>query len=85
MLHTVDDASGIPVCEMLWLTDERSEDVTKANAYLVAAAPEMAVWIKAAVPMLEEYLEYLEISGADDDAPVITKIEALLEAANDKA
>jgi hypothetical protein len=31
----------LPVCQMLWPTDERSEDETEANAYLIAAAPEL--------------------------------------------
>ena len=33
--------SMLPVCQMLWPTDERSEDETEANAQLIAAAPEL--------------------------------------------
>jgi hypothetical protein len=31
----------LPVCQMLWPTDERTEDETEANARLIAAAPEL--------------------------------------------
>jgi hypothetical protein len=33
----------LPVCEMLWPTDERTEAETKANAHLIAAAPDHAL------------------------------------------
>jgi hypothetical protein len=34
------EASGSPICGLLWPTDERSEDETRANALLIAAAPD---------------------------------------------
>lgn len=34
-------AGGVPVCKLLWPTEERSEAETEANADLIAAAPEM--------------------------------------------
>ena len=33
------DGNLLPVCQMLWPTDERSEAETEANAHLAAAAP----------------------------------------------
>ena len=49
-----DKGRPIPVCGMLWPTDERTEDQTEANADIIAAAPDMAAWIKKALPWLEE-------------------------------
>jgi hypothetical protein len=37
----VDGSDLLPVCQLLWPTDHRSEDETQANAYLIAAAPEL--------------------------------------------
>lgn len=31
----------VPICALLWPTDERSEDETEANAWLIAKAPEL--------------------------------------------
>ena len=31
----------VPICALLWPTDERSEDETEANAHLIAAAPDL--------------------------------------------
>lgn len=36
-----DQATPLPVCGLLWPTDERSEAETMANARLIAAAPEL--------------------------------------------
>jgi len=33
--------SGLPICQLLWPTDERSEAETEANAHLIAAAPDL--------------------------------------------
>jgi hypothetical protein len=38
----------LPVCELLWPTDQRSEAETEANAHLIAAAPEMYEALKEA-------------------------------------
>ena len=36
----ISDKGGLlPVCQMLWPTDERTEQETEANARLIAAAP----------------------------------------------
>lgn len=36
----------LPVCQLLWPTDRRSEDETEANACLIAAAPKMLALLK---------------------------------------
>lgn len=36
-----DSGFPVPVCRMLWPTDERTEDETEANARLISAAPEL--------------------------------------------
>ena len=33
--------SMIPVCQLLWPTDERTESETEANAHLISAAPDL--------------------------------------------
>lgn len=35
------DGKPLPVCKMLWPTEERSEEDTQANARLIAAAPDL--------------------------------------------
>jgi hypothetical protein len=44
----------LPVCALLWPTDERSEAETEANAHLIAAAPDLL-----------EALEYTRAALAD--------------------
>jgi hypothetical protein len=36
-----DSGKPVPVCQLLWPTALRSEDVTEANGHLIAAAPEL--------------------------------------------
>ena len=36
------DSLIIPICELLWPTEERTEDETEANAILISAAPLLA-------------------------------------------
>jgi len=36
----------VPVCSLLWPTELRSEDETEANAYLIAAAPDLLAALK---------------------------------------
>lgn len=38
----------LPVCQLLWPTDERSEAETEANARLIAAAPDLLAALVAA-------------------------------------
>lgn len=56
----------IPVCQMLWPTDERSEAETEANARLVAAAPDILAALKEARKGCQ-LLDDLCACGADDD------------------
>lgn len=41
----------LPVCQMLWPTDERSEDETEANAHLIASAPDLYEALQQIVSM----------------------------------
>lgn len=36
-----DDGSPVPICALCWPTKYRSEDETEANAFLIAAAPDL--------------------------------------------
>lgn len=52
----VDAFSGgtpLPVCELLWPTDDRSEGETEANAHLITAAPDMLDALEGLTPILE--------------------------------
>lgn len=40
------DGRPLPVCQLLWPTDERSEAETQANARLIAEAPDMLAMLK---------------------------------------
>jgi hypothetical protein len=42
----VDDSDGVPICQLLWPTDERSERETMENANLIMAAPDMLCALK---------------------------------------
>lgn len=43
---------NLPICALLWPTDERSEDETEANARLIAAAPDLLEAANAAFDFL---------------------------------
>jgi hypothetical protein len=65
----------LPVCEMLWPTDERTEAETEANAHLIAASPRM---YEALEELLESYLDALP--GSEDYGPVLEAQAALAKA-----
>ena len=46
------DGELLPICQMLWPTDERDEATTTANARLIAAAP---VFLEAGQKLLAFY------------------------------
>jgi hypothetical protein len=48
---------ALPVCELLWPTDERTEEETEANAALIAAAPDLLEALREAVKWIEESAE----------------------------
>ena len=39
----------LPICQLLWPTDERTEAETEANAHLIAAAPDLLAALKRIV------------------------------------
>ena len=45
----------VPVCQLLWPTDQRTETETEANAHLIAAAPEMLEALKSNVLAFEAF------------------------------
>jgi hypothetical protein len=47
------DAPSGPVCQLLWPTLRRSEDETKANASLIAAAPELLELVQTIVRLAD--------------------------------
>ena len=47
------DGGMLPICAMLWPTEERSEDETEDNADLIAAAPDL-------LEALQELLDHVD-------------------------
>jgi hypothetical protein len=43
-----DEGQPLPICQLLWPTDQRSEPETFANARLIAAAPDLLEACEAA-------------------------------------
>lgn len=52
--------SLLPVCQLLWPTDERPEAETEANARLIAAAPELLEALKECADRLEIHIKHSE-------------------------
>ena len=62
----------LPVAQMLWPTDERSEAETEANARLIAAAPDL-------LTALYQYRDDLRYPPAPDSAERrLAMVEALI-------
>lgn len=49
----VDDSAAVPICQLLWPTDERSERETMQNAKLIMAAPDMLAALEIGVRYIE--------------------------------
>jgi hypothetical protein len=49
-----DSGKPVPVCQLLWPTALRSEDVTEANGHLIAASPELYEMLRETVAWLED-------------------------------
>ena len=70
----VDDADGFPICALAWPHAIRSEDETKANAALAAAAPDMAALLIRCWPWLLQYKKNLnQIGGTCEELDAILK------------
>jgi hypothetical protein len=52
---------ALPVCELLWPTDERTEEETEANAALIAAAPDL-------LEALQRLRNEAKLTGLDQQA-----------------
>lgn len=50
-----DTGVPVPVCQLLWPTELRSEAETEANGHLIAAAPELLACLVAAVHGVDGY------------------------------
>lgn len=59
-----------------------AETNREADTPLIAAAPEMAAWIKEALPMLENYYETFAFSGDADADKILPKLEELIKKGN---
>ena len=63
----------LPVCELLWPTDERSEAETEANARLIAAAPNLLAALRCADQFITNGIELGYIRMPDPDCPDTAK------------
>jgi len=71
----------LPVCQLLWPTDERSEAETEANARLIAAAPDL---LGAADEAAKE-LAFLLGPVARGDIPLRNLLAAIAKARGGEA
>lgn len=59
----VDDAQGVPICQLLWPTDERTERETMENAKLIQAAPDMLAALIETRQEISCYLDWARHNG----------------------
>lgn len=71
----------LPVCQLLWPTDERTEQETEANARLIAAAPALYEALKDCHMRLQTARD---IGNAADDAALAKGSAALSLALGEK-
>jgi hypothetical protein len=66
----------LPICQLLWPTDERSEAETFANARLIAAAPDLLAeleWVRKGL----EQLRHMKGLRSSSEA-LIARIDAVI-------
>lgn len=63
---------NLPICALLWPTDERSEEETEANARLIAAAPDLLEAARDAEWALEGLVEAEDLG---DECPRVDSFE----------
>lgn len=81
----ISDKGGLlPVCQMLWPTDERTEAETEATAHLIAAAPDTYAGCAKAAAKFREYEALHRAKGtadadakADANAAMAAELEAI--------
>ena len=74
----VDSTDGLPICALAWPHAIRSEEETKANAALIAAAPEAIAWIKRVLPQIETDRDFYP-----EDSAEYAELDAMLKEARE--
>lgn len=70
----------LPVCQLLWPTDERSEAETEANARLIAAAPVLLEQHESA--NVDLYLLRRAIEEGDPKAELLLRVDDIIRRNN---
>jgi hypothetical protein len=68
-----DSGEPLPVCQLLWPTDQRTEDQTFANGNLIAAAPELYEALDEALGLI---LDAYQLQTYDAEA--VKRLEGVL-------
>lgn len=55
---------ALPVCQLLWPTDKRTEGETEANAHLIAAAPDLLEALKGVMAIADRKTDEFDLARA---------------------
>lgn len=65
--HINEVKSGLPLAALQWPSDDRSEDETRANAHLIAAAPDMFGVCESLMSAIDGHAEWSPDPVVDHD------------------